>query len=77
MGRIIKYVLLCLVVGVILSWLGATPSTLAVWLADLAEGSWGKAQDFIAWGGGYILMGAMIIVPVAALRWLMKRRDRG
>ena len=77
MGRIIRILLLCLVVGLILSWLEATPSTLAVWLADLGESSWGKAQDFMAWGGGALIMGAMVILPIIAVRWVLKRRGRG
>ncbi|MEM6833818.1 MAG: hypothetical protein AAF562_09365 [Pseudomonadota bacterium] len=74
MRRIIGFLFSCLLVGIVLHWLGATPSTLGVWIADTSEGLVQKGKDFIAWGGGYILMGAMILVPLAALRWLFGRR---
>lgn len=74
MGKIISFLISCLVLGLILAWLGATPSTLGVWIADTAESGLEMGKTFIAWGGGYILMGAMILVPIAAIRWLMRRR---
>jgi 4-amino-4-deoxy-L-arabinose transferase-like glycosyltransferase len=77
MRRIIGLLFLCLIVGLVLSWMGATPSTLGVWIADMAENGWENLQNFASWGGGYILMGAMVILPIMALRWLFKRRKGG
>lgn len=77
MRRIIGLVFLCLVVGLALSWMGATPSTLGVWIADTAENGWETLKNFVGWGGGYILMGAMVILPIMAVRWLLKRRKNG
>ncbi|MEO0412581.1 MAG: hypothetical protein AAF221_12165 [Pseudomonadota bacterium] len=74
MGRIISFLISCLILGLVLNWLGATPSTLGVWIADTAESGLQMGKDFVAWGGGYILMGAMILVPIAAIRWVMRRR---
>lgn len=77
MKRVISLILLCLVVGLVLSWFGATPSTLGVWFADTAENAWKALQDFFAWGGGYILMGAIVVIPFLAIRWLLGKRKRG
>lgn len=76
MKKIIGLIALCLIVGIVLHWFGATPSTLGVWIADTAQGVWQKLKDFLAWGGGYILMGAMVVLPIMSLRWLFKRVKR-
>lgn len=74
MGKVFSFLVSCFVLGLVLHWLGATPSTLGVWIADTAQSGVQLGKDFIAWGGGYILMGAMILVPIALIRWLMRRR---
>jgi hypothetical protein len=85
--RLIGLVLLCLIVGLVMAALGATPqSLLNDFLGTLGRFFW-TAVDLVAWGirvaaqlggwaGPYILLGASVVVPialiVAALKYLRR-----
>lgn len=77
LGAVIKFLLACLVVGIILAALGATPSTMGVWLADTASSIGRGLANFVRWGGGYMVMGAMVLVPILVIRWLLRKGKKG
>ena len=78
LSRIVGLVLLCLVVGLILATLRITPRSLFLdtWatirhIVDLFVGA-------VSWAIPYILLGAVVVVPVMLLSWLLKgSRRRG
>jgi hypothetical protein len=76
LSRIVGLVLLCLVVGLILSTLHITPRSLFLdtWatnrhVADLFLGT-------ASWAIPYILLGAVVVVPIILLSWLLKSSRR-
>lgn len=66
-GRLIGLLVLCLVVGLFLSMIGVTAQSIFVdtWgtLVSLAR----VLQDFLLWAVPYTVLGAVIVVPLAAL----------
>jgi len=76
LGKVIKFIIACLIIGMILAALGATPSNFLAWWGDVLEWAGEKLSGFIDWGGGYILLGAMFLIPIMVIRWLMKGRSK-
>ena len=72
-GTVIKLALASLLVGWLLSVLGITPQDLAARFSGLATGLWDKARDFLGWAGAYMLLGALVVVPVWLALYLWRR----
>lgn len=66
---LLKLVVLSLVVGAIMAGLGLTPRMLAYRLLDSFESLFGVGLDALRNIGHYVLMGAVIVLPV----WLVAR----
>ena len=60
----IKLAIASLVVGWLLSVLGITPQDLLTKLSGLGLGPWAGASDFAGWAGAYVLLGALVVLPV-------------
>ena len=73
MKKPIKIALWCLVVGLILVFFGLDPLDLWVWLGDLGRGLFDLAVDFARWAGPFMLVGALVVLPIVAIRWFMPR----
>ena len=78
-GRIIGYVLLCFVVGVILTMCDVRPQ-------DLLTDTWATIRSIVhlaisslSWAFQYILLGAVVVVPIAVVAYLLRlgRSRRG
>lgn len=69
---LIRLLVLCLVVGVIMTILGIRPAYL---LNDLQESFW-RAWAILAvvvhWAATYIILGASVVVPVALIVFLLR-----
>ena len=65
----LRLMIISLIVGVILSALGLTPLTLIDGLFDIIGRIWAMGFDAIDHILGYLLIGAVIVVPV----WLIMR----
>jgi H+/Cl- antiporter ClcA len=72
-GRIIRFLIFCLVVGLVLVWLGVTPEGFWRWLGGLAQWVWDVAVSLTGWAAPYVLIGAAIVVPIAILRFFYRR----
>ena len=72
-GTVIKLALASLVVGWLLSVLGVTPQDLLAKFSALAVGLWGTARDFLGWAGAYMLVGALVVLPVWLAVYLWTR----
>jgi hypothetical protein len=75
-ARLVGLLILCFVVGVVLTLLGATPRTIFSDLWGALVGAWGVVVDALAWAMPYILLGAMVVVPLAVLGWVLRLARR-
>ena len=66
-GTVIKLAVASLIVGWLLSMLGVTPQDLIAKFSALGSGLWHTARDFLGWAGGYMLIGALVVLPI----WLV------
>lgn len=66
---VIRLVILSLIVGVVLSALGITPENLFYHLNILARRLYDMGFDAFEWVAGYIILGAMVVVPI----WFISR----
>lgn len=73
MKKPIKIALWCFFIGLILVFFGLDPLELWIWLGEAAQGLFDLAIDFAGWIGPFMLIGAVIVLPIAAIRWLMRR----
>ena len=76
MGRILGLLLLCFVVGVVLAFFGTTPRTIFSDLWGALVAAWGVVVDVLAWAMPYIALGAMIVIPLAVVSWLIRLARR-
>lgn len=72
-----------LAVGLVLSWLGITPLDILDNLGETVRRVYEVAGDFANWSAKYVLLGAVLVVPIWAIfklpTWLgaLRRRRRG
>jgi len=83
MARIVNLLVLCLLVGLVLAFLGVTPHSIftdtwytvrSVW--DLMLRFAGVGMDALTWAMQYILLGAVIVVPIALVSLLLRVAKR-
>ncbi len=72
----VKLLLASLIVGVILSVLDITPNEVFNRLAWLAGYAVETAGDFAGWAFGYIVLGAVVVVPIWLVISLFQRFRR-
>lgn len=72
MGTIIKLVVACLVVGLVLSTLNIDPRNILAsgraaieWLIEVGG-------EFFGWAVTYILLGAVVVIPIWVIVYLLK-----
>ncbi len=72
MGWVVRTLVLCFVVGLVLSFLDIDP-------ASILTNSWGTIQeiarlaaDLFRWALPYILIGAVVVVPLSVLAAVMR-----
>ena len=70
---LVRLVLLCILVGVILSAVGFDPWNIWRSLQDLVRAVWNMGFDAFWWVWRYFLVGAVIVIPV----WLIVRLLKG
>jgi hypothetical protein len=77
-GRIVGYVLLCFIVGVLLTTCHVRPQ-------DLLTNTWATIRSIVdlsigtlSWAFQYVLLGAVVVVPIAVIGYLLRLgRRRG
>ena len=69
---VIRLLLLCLLVGIILSALGFSPTNIVDRLLGMIESIWSLGWDAIRGLGTYLLLGAVVVIPI----WLIVRLAR-
>jgi hypothetical protein len=76
-GRtIFKLLLASLVVGLAMRWLGVTPRSLIANFGETIEHLFGATAHFANWAIDYVLVGAVIVVPIWLVGFLLKMAGR-
>jgi len=72
-ATIVRLVLASLAVGVVLAVLGVTPVDLLEGALGLVRGAWEAASRVLGWAGSYVLLGALVVLPLWLLAYLWGR----
>lgn len=77
-GPVIKVLIVCLVVGLVLSFFGIDPRNVFASLGDTAVAIFDLLMRLGQWAVQYVVIGAMVVVPILLLvfawRTLTQRR---
>lgn len=73
---LLRLVVLSLIVGFIMHWFGLYPADILRWFVDMANYIYRKGFAFFGEIVGYILLGAVIVVPIFLISRLMKTGSR-
>lgn len=65
----LRLLLLCLLVGIILSALGFEPGNIVGSIRRMVESIWNMGWDAVRWLWTYLLLGAIVVIPI----WLIVR----
>jgi hypothetical protein len=65
----LRLLLLCLLIGIILSALDFTPGNIADRLLGMLKSIWNLGWDAVRSVGTYLLLGAIVVIPI----WLILR----
>lgn len=76
LGKIVKLAILCLVVGLVLSAIGVEPLQFWSWAGSIATGLYDWLVGVFGKLGGYVVIGALVVIPIWAARWLYRRLRR-
>lgn len=68
-----KLIVASLLVGLVLAALGVTPADLLARASAMAGGAWSAVSDLLGWAGSYMLLGALVVLPVWLVRLLWKK----
>ena len=73
---VLKLLVLSLVVGLVLHWLDLTPLDLLRDLGEHARRFFDWLRGFAGWAVDYVLVGAMVVVPIWLIMLLVNRFRR-
>ena len=73
-GTILKLLLVCLVVGLLLSFFNITPQHIVTDTLRTLREIYDLVFGAVHWAVPYILLGAVIVVPVAVISLMTRRR---
>jgi hypothetical protein len=67
LGLVVRLLLLCLVVGLFMAYFDLTPARIVADAAGTIRHGWELAVGLAGWAVPYIVLGASVVVPVAAV----------
>lgn len=71
-GTVLRILLASLVVGMAMAWFEVSPRDLLRYVTGLANHVIDNAQAWVGWAVSYVLLGAVIVVPIWLLSYLFK-----
>lgn len=74
---IVKLVLVCFVVGLLISFFDIDPKELLANFGETVQDIFALAARFIEWSVKYVLLGAVVVVPVWLVFFLLNKAVRG
>ena len=75
-GKIVKFALLCLVVGLVLSAIGVEPLEFWSWAGSVVSRLYDWLVGVFGKLGSYVVIGAAVVIPIWAARQLYFRLRR-
>jgi hypothetical protein len=75
-STIIKLLIASLVVGLLMRWFDVTPRSLIANFGETIARAFDRLTHFAAWAVDYVLLGAVIVVPIWAV-WFVIERMKG
>jgi sulfite exporter TauE/SafE len=77
LGTLVRLLLWSLAVGLVLALLDLSPRELLVWARDTAGGLVAELELYTGRAVSYVLLGAVIVVPIWAVTYLWRALRRG
>ena len=71
-GTVLKILLASLAVGMVMAWFGITPTWVLSTITGLAREAIDNAQAWVGSAVSYVLLGAVIVVPIWLISYLLK-----
>ena len=75
-STVVKLLIASLVVGMLLAWLNVSPQELVRSLVGEAKVMFDRAAGLFGWAFSYILLGAVIVVPIWFVFYLIEAVKR-
>jgi hypothetical protein len=72
LGTVIRLLFICLVAGLFMAFFGIRPAYLLSDLTRALRHAWDILSAVIDWAATYVLLGAYVVVPVAAIILLLR-----
>lgn len=72
-GTIVKLLVASLAVGIVMRWLGITPRSLIAHFGETVREAFDKLADFAGWAVDYVVVGAVVVVPIWLVVFLLGR----
>ena len=73
LGTVVRLALACLGAGLVMAMLGVTPADLLDDITALAGRAWRLSTDLLGWAGPYMLLGAIVVLPLWLMHLLWKK----
>jgi ABC-type uncharacterized transport system permease subunit len=73
-GTILKLLLLCLVVGLVLTFFDITPQHIFSDTLRTIGQVWDLVERLLRWAVPYIMMGAIVVVPIVVISQVLRAR---
>ena len=71
-STILRILLAALVVGMAMAWFDVQPGDILHWLTGSLGEALANAQAWIGWTVKYVLLGAVVVVPIWVLWYLLQ-----
>lgn len=71
-GTVLRILVASLIVGAVMAWFDITPSWVLGTVTGLAKDAIDNAQAWLGSAISYVLLGAVIVVPIWLLSYLLK-----
>jgi hypothetical protein len=75
-STIVKLLIASLIVGLLMRWFGVTPRTLIANFGETIGHAFDRMAHFAGWAIDYVLVGAVVVVPIW-LVWFLFNRLKG
>lgn len=72
LGTIVQLLILCLVVGLVLAFFHVSPYALIDDTKGTAAGAADTLRHAAHWASGYVMLGAIIVLPLAAIIFVFR-----
>jgi hypothetical protein len=70
-GTVLRILLASLVVGMVMAWFNVQPRDILHWVTGNIDEAMANAQAWIGWAIKYVLLGAVVVVPIWLVAYLI------